>query len=116
MFAGLQGSTSTSYTQPRLTYPQDTQDAAVGLHAEESESDILPFAIDGDAGAFDAASPPANEAAGRLLLSCNHRTVHFALTMIFIALQCASRKQLLLLLAMTYTIMHEQVLFVVDKL
>ena len=57
---GTQGSSSASYTAPRLTYPQDTQDAAGGLHAEESESDILPFAIDGDTAAFDATSPSAD--------------------------------------------------------
>lgn len=52
---GLQGSSNTSYTAPRLTYPQEPDLAA--LHAEESESDILPFAIDGDTGAsFDATS------------------------------------------------------------
>ncbi|KAL3133251.1 hypothetical protein ABBQ38_007134 [Trebouxia sp. C0009 RCD-2024] len=57
---GMQGSSSASYTAPRLTYPQDTHDAAGGLHAEESESDILPFAIDGDTAAFDATSPAAD--------------------------------------------------------
>ena len=64
----MQGSTSTSYTAPRLTYPQDPQEAAVGLHAEESESDILPFAIDGDTGAFDATSPSADGKTGMVLL------------------------------------------------
>lgn len=58
---GFHGSASTSYTAPRLTYPQDTQDAAA-VHAEESESDILPFAIDGDAG--DATSSFAVAPAG----------------------------------------------------
>ena len=57
---GMQGSSSTSYTAPRLTYPQDPQEAPIGLHAEESESDILPFALDGDTGAFDATSPSAD--------------------------------------------------------
>ena len=67
---GQQSSASTSYMAPRLTYPQDTQDAAAaaGLHAEESESDILPFAIDGDAGAFDAAGPSADALAGTQIL------------------------------------------------
>lgn len=60
LYAGMQGSSSASYTAPRLTYPQDTHDAAGGLHAEESESDILPFAIDGDTAAFDATSPAAD--------------------------------------------------------
>lgn len=62
--AGTQGSSSTSYTAPRLTYPQDPQDAAGGLHAEESESDILPFAIDGDTAAFDATSSAADGKSG----------------------------------------------------
>lgn len=61
---GTQGSSSTSYTAPRLTYPQDPQDAAGGLHAEESESDILPFAIDGDTAAFDATSSAADGKSG----------------------------------------------------
>ena len=58
---GFQGSASTSYTAPRLTYPQDTHDTAA-VHAEESESDILPFAIDGDTG--DATSSSAVAPAG----------------------------------------------------
>lgn len=65
---GMQGSSSTSYTAPRLTYPQDPQEAPVRLHAEESESDILPFALDGDTGAFDATSPSADGRTGIILL------------------------------------------------
>ena len=68
VYVGMQGSTSTSYTAPRLTYPQDPKEAVGGLHAEESESDILPFAIDGDAGAFDATSPSADGKTGTALL------------------------------------------------
>ena len=45
---GAQGSVFASYTAPRLTYPQEPELAA--LPTEESESDILPFAIDGDNG------------------------------------------------------------------
>lgn len=45
---GLQGSTTASFTAPRLTYHQEPDMAA--MPAEESESDILPFAIDGDNG------------------------------------------------------------------
>lgn len=47
--AGHASGSSASHTAPRLTYPQEPDQA--GLHAEESESDILPFAIDGDTGA-----------------------------------------------------------------
>ena len=76
-FAGMQGSTSTSYTAPRLTYPQDPQEAAGGLHAEESESDILPFAIDGDTGAFDATSPSGDGRTGMVLLQpCSLTHMH----------------------------------------
>jgi hypothetical protein len=60
---GHGGSSSASYTAPRLTYPQEPDLA--GLHAEESESDILPFAIDGDAGAsLDVTSPSAEAQTG----------------------------------------------------
>ena len=73
----MQGSTSTSYTAPRLTYPQDPQEAAGGLHAEESESDILPFAIDGDTGAFDATSPSGDGRTGMVLLQpCSLTHMH----------------------------------------
>ena len=61
--AGHGGSSSASYTAPRLTYPQEPDLA--GLHAEESESDILPWAIDGDAGAsLDVTSPSAEAQTG----------------------------------------------------
>ena len=60
---GHGGSSSASYTAPRLTYPQEPDLA--GLHAEESELDILPFAIDGDAGAsLDVTSPSADAQTG----------------------------------------------------
>lgn len=62
---GHGGSSSASYTAPRLTYPQEPDLA--GLHAEESESDILPFAIDGDAGAsLDVTLPSADAQTGGL--------------------------------------------------
>ncbi|KAL0035164.1 hypothetical protein WJX79_004130 [Trebouxia sp. C0005] len=62
---GHGGSSSASYTAPRLTYPQEPDLA--GLHAEESESDILPFAIDGDAGApLNVTSPSADAQTGGL--------------------------------------------------
>ncbi len=61
---GFQGSSNASYTGPRLTYPQEPDLA--GLHAEESESDILPFAIDGDTGtSFDAAATPPDAQTGK---------------------------------------------------
>lgn len=72
VYIGMHGSTSTSYSAPRLTYRQDPQEAAVGLQAEESESDILPFAIDGDTGAFDATSPSADGRTGMELLTHIH--------------------------------------------
>ena len=64
--AGHASGSSASHTAPRLTYPQESDQA--GLHAEESESDILPFAIDGDTGAsldVTSTSPDAQTGAKR---------------------------------------------------
>lgn len=66
-----QGSTTASYTAPRLTYPQEHEPGA--LQAEESESDILPFAIDGDNGpAGDARQGSADAKTGIALLFGRH--------------------------------------------
>lgn len=62
---GVHESTSASFGPPRLTYPSPPDPDLAGLIREESESDILPFAIDGDASSpFDVPQLPADSDAG----------------------------------------------------
>lgn len=67
---GIAGGSSTSFGALRLTYPSPPDLDLAGLQREESESDILPFAIDGDAGSpFDVAASAADDDTGKPLYS-----------------------------------------------
>lgn len=66
--AGLPGSFGASFTGPRLTYPSPQDPDQASLQPEESESDILPFAIDGDTGSpFDVAPLTVDTESGTYL-------------------------------------------------